>query len=130
MRSNLRPGSADGVTAGHGRLRANTARFRHSSDLMLLTDADPRGGPGGWMLYYDNDSGCTLADIYEHGFPGKAGLRAGNGTGRACGSGELYDAVRHRGRINIACADGHVASSPITPGDLKRFSLNVDFGLP
>lgn len=123
------PGSADGVRAGHGRLRANTARFRHSADLMLVTDANPRGVDG-WMLYYDNDSGCTLADIYEHGFPGKAGFRAGNGTGRGCGSGELYDVVRHRGRINIACADGHVASSRITPGDLKRFSLNLDFGLP
>ena len=123
------PGSADGVTAGHGRLRANTARFRHSADLMLMTDANPRGTDG-WMLYYDNDSGCTLADVYQHGFPGGKGFPAGNGSGRGCGDGQLYDVVRHRGRINIACADGHVVSVPITPGDLKAYSLNVDFGLP
>ena len=123
------PGSDDGVTAGHGRLRANTARFRHSADLMLVTDANPRGVKG-WMLYYDNDSGCTLADVYQHGFPGGKGFPAGNGSGRGCGDGSLYDVVRHRGRINIACADGHVANVRITPSDLKAYSLNVDFGLP
>ncbi len=119
-------GWSDGVTKGHNRLRGNTAKFRHPADLMLVTDANARNGA--WMVYYDHAAGCTLADIYQHGFPGGKGFPAGNGSGPDCGEGILYDVVRHRGRINIACADGHVASSPITPGDLKKFSLNVDFG--
>ena len=117
---------SDGVTKGHNRLRGNTAKFRHSADLMMVTDANARNGT--WMVYYDHDSGCTLADVYEHGFQGGKGFRAGNGSGRDCGEGSLYDVVRHRGRINIACADGHVGSTMITPGDLKLYSLNVDFG--
>jgi prepilin-type N-terminal cleavage/methylation domain-containing protein/prepilin-type processing-associated H-X9-DG protein len=126
------PGGLDGVTAGHGRERANTARMPHSAQLMLITDANPRGGNGGWMLYYDHDVDCTLADIYNgsDGFPGGPGFPAGNGSGKGCGSGSLYDVTRHRGRINIGCADGHVDSAPITPGDLKAFYLNVDFGMP
>lgn len=127
------PGGNDGVTAGHGRERANTAKMPHASILMLVTDADPRGGNGGWMLYYDHDVGCTLGDVYNSsdGFPGYGNaFPASNNSGKGCGSGSLYDVTRHRGRINIGCADGHVDSVPITPGDLKAYSLNVDFGMP
>ena len=126
-------GWSDGVSAGHNRLRGNTAKFRHSSDLMLVTDANARGpNHNEWMLYYDNASGCTLADIYNApggvGFMGEKGFPAGDGKGKGCGDGSLFDVVRHRGRINIACADGHVGSTKMTPGDLKAYSLNVDFG--
>jgi prepilin-type processing-associated H-X9-DG protein len=126
------PGGSDGITPGHGRQRANTAHMRHPSDLMLVTDSNPRGA-NGWMLYYDNAADCTLADIYNSssdGFPGAPGFPAGDKSGKACGSGSVFDVTRHRGRINIGCADGHVVSIPITPGDLKAFSLNVDFGMP
>jgi prepilin-type N-terminal cleavage/methylation domain-containing protein/prepilin-type processing-associated H-X9-DG protein len=118
------PGFSDGSKLG--RKRANTAKFVHPSDLMLVTDADARGG-NGWLLYYDNDANCTLADIYQHGFPGKPGFPAGNGTGNSCGDGSLYDVYRHKGRINIGCADGHVADCLITPTDLQKYSVNVDF---
>ena len=121
------PGGTDGSAAG--RQRANTVKFVHSSELMLVTDANARGG-NAWLLYYDNDPNCTLADIYNHGFPGAKGFPAGNGSGGSCGDGSLYDVVRHRGRINIGCADGHVVSARITPGDLKDFSLNRNFGRP
>ena len=120
-------GSSDGSQGG--RMQANTAKFVHSSQLMIVTDADPRG-VNGWRLYYDNGLNCTLADVYNHGFPGHAGFPAGNNTGPGCGDGSLYDVTRHRGRINIACADGHVVSVPITPGDLSYYSLNQDFGRP
>jgi len=122
------PGFSDGSQTG--RQRANTAKFVHSAELMLVTDANARGG-NGWLLYYDNSPNCTLADIYNHGFPGApGGFPAGNGTGGGCGDGTLYDVNRHRGRINIGCADGHVVSSRITPGDLVKFSLNRDFTRP
>jgi prepilin-type N-terminal cleavage/methylation domain-containing protein/prepilin-type processing-associated H-X9-DG protein len=120
-----------------GRLRGNTAKFVHPSDLMLVTDAKPRD-VNKWLLYYDNSPNCTLADIYNHGFPApeianyaKAnGFPTGDHSGGACGDGSLYDVIRHRGRINIGCADGHVVNARITPGDLKVFSLNVDFKGP
>jgi prepilin-type N-terminal cleavage/methylation domain-containing protein/prepilin-type processing-associated H-X9-DG protein len=121
------PGGTDGSQIG--RLRANTARFVHPSDLMLVTDANARGG-NGWLLYYDNSPNCNLADVYNHGFPGRPGFPPSNNTGGACGDGSLYDVYRHRGRINIGCADGHVVGARITPGDLKEFSLNLDFKGP
>ena len=122
--------NAGGNDGSPGRMRANTAKFVHSSDLMLVTDSNPRGGNGGWMLYYDNATNVTLADVYNHGFQGAPGFPAGDGSGPGCGDGSLYDVIRHRGRINIGCADGHVVSVPCTPGDLRAFSLNVDFGSP
>jgi prepilin-type N-terminal cleavage/methylation domain-containing protein/prepilin-type processing-associated H-X9-DG protein len=118
------PGFSDGSQLG--RKRGNTAKFVHPSDLMLVTDADARGG-NGWLLYYDNAPNCTLADIYQHGFQGAPGFPAGNGSGNLCGDGSLYDVYRHKGRINIGCADGHVADCLITPTDLQKYSVNVDF---
>ncbi len=120
-------GGNDGSVVG--RQRANTAKFVHSSELMLVTDANSRGTPG-WLLYYDAGVNITLADIYNHGFPGKAGFPAGDGSGPSCGDGVLYDVTRHRGRINIGCADGHVADCRITVGELRKFSLNRDFTPP
>ncbi len=121
------PGGSDGSQTG--RQRANTAKFVHSSDLMLVTDANARGG-NQWLLYYDNSPNCNLGDIYNHGFPGVKGFPAGDNTGGGCGDGSLYDVFRHRGRINIGCADGHVVSAMITPRELKQFSLNVGFSRP
>jgi len=121
------PGGSDGSQTG--RQRGNTAKFVHSSDLMLVTDANARGG-NQWLLYYDNAANCTLGDIYNHGFPGAKGFPAGDNSGGACGDGSLYDVFRHRGRINIGCADGHVVSALITPKELKQFSLNMDFSRP
>lgn len=121
------PGGTDGSQAG--RLRGNTAKFVHSSELMLITDANARGG-NTWLLYYDNSANCTMADVYQHGFPGRPGFPPGTNTGGSCGDGSLYDVARHKGRINIGCADGHVVSARITPKDLAPFSLNVGFNRP
>jgi prepilin-type N-terminal cleavage/methylation domain-containing protein/prepilin-type processing-associated H-X9-DG protein len=118
-----------------GRMRGNTAKFVHSAELMLVTDADARGtnGQNGWLLFYDAGVNITMADIYNHGFippKGVNGFPAGDGSGPGCGDGILYDVVRHRGMINIGCADGHVADSIILPGNLKYFSINRDFTKP
>jgi prepilin-type processing-associated H-X9-DG protein/prepilin-type N-terminal cleavage/methylation domain-containing protein len=120
-------GGSDGSQIG--RERGNTAKFVHSSDLMLVTDANARGG-NGWLLYYDGSPNCTLADVYNHGFPGAKGFPPGDGTGGGCGDGSLYDVFRHRGRMNIGFADGHVISAMITPKELVHYSLNVDFTPP
>lgn len=121
------PGGSDGSQIG--RQRANTAKFVHSSDLMLVTDANARGG-NGWLLYYDGSPNCTLADVYNHGFPGAKGFPAGDNSGGSCGDGSLYDVFRHKGRMNIGFADGHVISAQITPKELSHYSLNVDFTAP
>jgi prepilin-type processing-associated H-X9-DG protein len=120
-------GGTDGSQLG--RLRANTAKFVHPAEMMLVTDANARGG-NGWLLYYDNAPDCTLADVYNHGFPGRPGFPAGDNTGGLCGDGSLYDVARHRGNMNIGCADGHVVSARISPRELKQFSMNVDFKGP
>ena len=116
----------NGVTPGHSRLRANTARFAHSAELMLITDsATPTGKPPR-PLYYDFDADCTLADVYNSpidGYPDATNLK----TGKQCGSGALFDKTRHRGRINIGFADGHVAGMMIDQGELSHVSLNLDF---
>jgi prepilin-type N-terminal cleavage/methylation domain-containing protein/prepilin-type processing-associated H-X9-DG protein len=122
------PGGSDGSATG--RLRANTSRFVHSSELMLVTDANARGG-NTWLLYYDNDRNGTLGDVYNHGFLGARGFPPGNPSiGANVWDGSLYDVVRHNGRINVGCADGHVANVRITVGDLSQFSLNKDFPPP
>jgi len=122
------PGGSDGSKVG--RQRANTAKFVHPSELMLITDANSRGA-GGWLLYYDVDPNCSLADVYQHGFPGApGGFPAGNNSGPVCGEGILFDTARHRGKMNIGCADGHVVECPIKVGNLQYFSLNKDFTRP
>ena len=119
----------NGLTTSPGRLRGNTAKFVHSSQLMLITDSSPRGGDNGWQLYYDYEADCTLADVYNSpndGYPDATNLKIGH----QCGSGALFDKKRHRGRLNIGCADGHVENVVITAGELEKFSLNLDFPPP
>ena len=110
---------------GFKRLRGNTARFPHASLLMLLADAAPRGptfvaeDPNSWMLfnvnYVDDNMGFWLADA--------------NGVTKA---GEvdpkLLDRNRHKGRIIVGFADGHVENLILDVGVLTHVSLSMDFG--
>jgi prepilin-type processing-associated H-X9-DG protein len=109
---------ADGITGvkGHSRAEGNISRMRHSSDLMMLTDGNPRGGDGGLQMYYDHDPNCTLGDV----------LRS-TGSPKDCGDKTLLDKVRHGGRINIGFADGHAASVVLNEGELDKISLDIDF---
>ena len=114
-----------GNISGHSRLRGNTARFPHSSQLMLLSDAAPRGptaneDPNSWMLFNDSAVDATLGDWYR----GYLNISPRKQTGDPTG----VDPNRHRGRIVIAFADGHVENVILSVGDLDKVSVTVDFG--
>jgi len=122
-------GFADAGTlgvVGHNRGRGNLARFRYTSELMLLTDGAPRGGDGAgrWQVYYDHAADCTLADIYNQNTGANPNAKA---TAKDCGDWDLLDKNRHRGRINVGFADGHVTTVIISEGDLEKISLNRGF---
>lgn len=105
--------------------RANTVRFPHPSALMLLSDAAPRGptfdaeDSNSWMLYNDADPDCTMGDWYRQ-FLGKP-------PKKDAGDSRLLDKNRHRGRIMVGFADGHVANVMISEGELDGISLTMGF---
>jgi prepilin-type N-terminal cleavage/methylation domain-containing protein/prepilin-type processing-associated H-X9-DG protein len=106
-------------------LRGNTARFPHSSMLMLLADAAPRGqtfsaeDPSSWMLWNDADLDATMGDWYRQVL--------GKPTTKFAGDPRLVDKNRHRGRIMVGFADGHVDNVLLSEGALDKISLTVDF---
>jgi prepilin-type N-terminal cleavage/methylation domain-containing protein/prepilin-type processing-associated H-X9-DG protein len=110
---------------GFNRLRGNTARFPHASALMLLADAAPRGptfvaeDPASWMLfnvnYVDDNMGFWLANAN--------GLTKANEVDP-----KLLDKNRHKGRILVGFADGHVENLVLDVGVLTHVSLSMDFG--
>jgi prepilin-type processing-associated H-X9-DG protein/prepilin-type N-terminal cleavage/methylation domain-containing protein len=121
------PGDGSGVL-NHARLRGNSARFPHPASLMLLTDGAPRGGDGAgrWQVYYDHDINCTLRDVFIT--PNGGGVNPNfQPNAKDCGEWTLLDPTRHRNRMNVAFADGHVENVPLDPGSLDKISLDVDF---
>jgi len=112
-------------TAGNPGYRGHAARFPHASALMLLADAAPRGAtfssedPNSWMLWNDGDRDCTMGDWYR--------LCAGKPAPAGAGDVRLLDRNRHRGRIMVGFADGHVDNVALSEGDLNPISLSVGF---
>jgi prepilin-type processing-associated H-X9-DG protein len=110
---------------GHKRYRGNSNRFPHPGILMLLSDAAPRGpyfaaeDPNSWMLWNDSDTNCTMGDWYRQVI--------GKPPVKNTGDPRLLDQYRHKGRIVIGFADGHVDNVLISEGDLDRVSLTIDF---
>ena len=114
-----------GGTTGHSRLRGKLSLIPHSAETMLMCDTN--AAIEVWVL----GPQLSLGDVYL-------------GTGGTVGSG-VFDLVRHRGRMNILYADGHVESQPIlstgavtahgligTPGNspsgsLMSVSMDKDF---
>ena len=76
------------------RLRGQITACPHPSDTMLLMDTPCNVNREVWC----NNSQASLADVYMNN--------------NSAGSG-LFDLLRHRGRVNILYADGHVDSQPI-----------------
>jgi prepilin-type N-terminal cleavage/methylation domain-containing protein/prepilin-type processing-associated H-X9-DG protein len=109
----------------HIRYRGNSVRFPHSSQLMLLSDAAPRGPtfsadlPDSWMLWNDGQTDCTMGDWYRQVL--------GKPPVKTTGDPHLLDLHRHRGRIVVAFADGHVDNVKLSEGDLDKISLTMDF---
>jgi prepilin-type processing-associated H-X9-DG protein len=113
--------------AHHSRLRGNTARFTKASELFLVADAAPRSD-GGWTLFCDADGELTLRDVFVSTYGPPNNPRSGkNAPGGSCAAWDLFDMTRHRGRINVGFADGHVESVMLTEGDLAKISLNKGF---
>ena len=110
---------------GHIRYRGNSVRFPHASALMLLSDAAPRGpsfvaeDPDSWMLWNDGDVDCTMGDWYRQ--------ILGKPPAKTTGDPRLLDKNRHRGRIMVAFADGHVDNVKISEGDLDKISMTMGF---
>jgi prepilin-type processing-associated H-X9-DG protein len=110
---------------GHARYRGNSVRFPHPSKLMLLSDAAPRGPkfvddlPDSWMLWNDSDTDTTMGDWYRQVI--------GKPPFKNTGDPRLLDKNRHRGRIVVAFADGHVENVMLAEGDLDKISMTLDF---
>jgi prepilin-type N-terminal cleavage/methylation domain-containing protein/prepilin-type processing-associated H-X9-DG protein len=118
-------GSNQGGVYGHSRLRGNTARFPHASQLMLLSDAKPRGptateDPNSWMLFNDSDVDATLGDWYDGVINKNPHKNTGDPT--------LVDLNRHNKRMIVAFADGHVENLMMDEGTLSKVSVTLDFG--
>ncbi len=119
-------GGNPGGISGHRRLRGKLARFPHPSQLLLFADAKPRGSgyasenPDSWMLFNDSEVDATLGDWYK----GVIGVNPHKSTGDP----DLIDRNRHKGRIIIAFADGHVENLVMDVGNLSRVSVTLDFG--
>ena len=112
-------------TAANPGYRGNSVRFPHSSMLMLLADAAPRGptfsaeDPNSWMLWNDGGFDCTMGDWYRYAI--------GTGADKGAGDKQLLDKNRHKGRIVVGFADGHVDNVMLSGGDLDKISLSIDF---
>jgi prepilin-type processing-associated H-X9-DG protein/prepilin-type N-terminal cleavage/methylation domain-containing protein len=115
---------------GHMRLRGKVARFPHPAQLFLLTDGAPRGGDGqgAWQVYYDHDANCTLRDVFITSNGGGTNPNYKPG-GKDCGEWTLIDSNRHRKRMMVAFADGHVENVRLEEGALDEISLCKDFPL-
>jgi prepilin-type processing-associated H-X9-DG protein/prepilin-type N-terminal cleavage/methylation domain-containing protein len=100
------------------RLRGNLAKIHHAEQLVLLTDGVPRKEralawfPDPWICWtpaLDSSGPVSLGDVLAR-------------NGRAVDAAS-FDFRRHRGRINVSFADGHVAALNLTEADLSKAML-------
>jgi prepilin-type processing-associated H-X9-DG protein/prepilin-type N-terminal cleavage/methylation domain-containing protein len=126
--------SASGIWTGmtsdpypHSRLRSKVARFVHPAQLFLFTDGAPRADMG-WELYCDGSADLTLRDflVTTNGPPNNPNASMTPPPG-LCANWDVIDTTRHRGRMNVAFADGHVENVVIEEGALAKISFNKDF---
>jgi prepilin-type processing-associated H-X9-DG protein len=92
-----------------------------------LTDGAPRAD-GGWQVYCDGDANLSLRDFYvtTYGPPNNPHASMNPPPGN-CSTWDLIDSIRHRGRMNVAFADGHVENVLLSEGTLSQISMNKDF---
>jgi prepilin-type processing-associated H-X9-DG protein/prepilin-type N-terminal cleavage/methylation domain-containing protein len=111
----------------HSRQRGKVARFMHPAQLFLFTDGAPRAD-GGWQIYCDGDANLTLRDFFvtTSGPPNNPHANFNPPAGY-CSTWDLIDFRRHRGRMNVAFADGHVENVVLSEGALSQISMNKDF---
>lgn len=108
--------------AQHGRLAGHLAKVQHPAATLLASDAKPSDkasyrGFDGWILWRptpDPQQTITLGDVLNE---------AAGGGERLAYDATSFDRVRHRGKINIAYADGHVGTHVIAQRELARTYL-------
>ena len=97
------------------RLRGHLAKVRRSNEVVLYSDAKLRSSPAAsfmpdpWLVWtpaLTSTGPVTLADALDN-------------NGKALDA-YSFDRIRHRGRMNIAFADGHVAAYRITSPETAR----------
>lgn len=100
------------------RLRGNISKMRQPDRLAIVTDAKPRKQPANfhinlpWIMWtpsLSSQNEVTLADA----------LLA---NGKAVDA-SMFDKQRHKDRINVGFADGHVETKVISAKDLARVYL-------
>jgi prepilin-type processing-associated H-X9-DG protein len=111
----------------HSRLRGKTTKFPHPAQLFLFTDAAPRAD-GGWQVYCDGDADLSLRDFFVTTVgPPNNPHASTNPPAGYCATWDLIDPIRHRRRMNVAFADGHVENVSLDEGTLAKISMNKDF---
>ena len=111
----------------HSRLRGKVSRFVHPAQLCLFTDGSPRAD-GGWLLYCDGDANLSLRDFYVTTMgPPNNPHASFNPPAGYCANWDVIDSLRHRGKINVTFADGHIENVVLSEGTLSQISMNRDF---
>ena len=112
---------------GYGfRKAAALKKVRQAAEVFVLADGKERNEGGWWQNFYSLVPGrVTLADaLWDVNHP--TGIRRGGVWGS-------FDMQRHRGMMNVLCADGHVESVTILKhpknlkvpsGDLEKILVN------
>jgi len=104
-----------GGSVDHSRARGRVSATRHSTDLMLMCDGLPSAYPvTGYYEIYGKYTTSTLGDAFF-------------GTNPGAGNKQSADAVRHRKRINVLFADGHVGDYILDAKSLAEIYLAPDF---
>jgi prepilin-type N-terminal cleavage/methylation domain-containing protein/prepilin-type processing-associated H-X9-DG protein len=105
-----------GMNDTYGRLRGLSTQIHQPAQTFFAMD-----GVGGATNHYPGTSiAIPMVTIYNKQIHHSATL-ADALAGTYAGDPQNFDLLRHQGRANIACFDGHVEPCSITSKDLARF---------
>lgn len=129
------PNTTIGQLQAVRRLRGNFAKFKNPSQLVLMTDGQrsltniPTGYSGfsdGWMCWSpvkQYASELTKAVTFGGALNGNAKLGGVQGANATVNNADNFDLKRHKGKINIVLADGHVETRVINKKELDAFYI-------
>lgn len=98
---------------GHSRCRGNLTRIPHPSDCVMLGDGQRRlEDADHTAAFYDHAAEISLYEcLLDRGLAGTK---------------DVFDLIRHKGKMNILFCDGHGETFPIGPA-LQQVSLDKGF---
>lgn len=115
------------------RLKGNFAKFRAPSQLVLMTDGQrsatsPTSYPGfdGWMVWAPNRTTAnewTKAVTFGGALNDNPKLGGTTGAQNTVNYSDSFDLKRHKGKIDIVLADGHVETRVINKKELDAFYI-------